>query len=820
MLPISDSQNNSFAPTVTSSPWPTVTTSDWPSAAPDDNTQQQSAVPPESSAPSLSEVIDAAINAIAQGCTPEQLDKTANDLCAALVAAGASEIISDGAFNRLNAQLSVLKIHKVTQKTWREKLKIARANYAINNPTGEADAAPGADLPPLADSLPGAPAAHGTVVPARWKVNENGVQRVGLNLDEEVLPTPLIITERLADDGDSTEWVKLSWRRDGDWKHHVCTRDVIATKRAITDLSKIGMPVNSLNADNVIAYLSDFENANLGVLPRVHVRQQLGWVDGQMSGFLWGREYITADEPAPAETAAQINPFATTSDAPHADAVAGPAVFVFRGAAEGDEQAADAYKARGTLDGWRAAVGPALAYPVPRLALQASLGAPMLQLLADQGAANFTGDFCGETSSGKTTTLRLAVSAWGRADLNGGASVMTTWQTTRVGAERRAGLVNGLPIARDDTKQARNPEEIAQFLYDIGSGRTRDRGTVKGLDRSTSFTTIMLTTGETRAVSHSGDGGTRARVLTLWVPPYEKADETTAALVKDINAGVLQHYGHAGPAFVRYVLRHRDQWPAWRQRYVQLRAEYLTRAQGNPVVGRLGDAFALITLTGELAAEALAMPTLAASPIEDLWGVLTAEASDADRATAALLHVYDWASANREEFHGAGEDQPHGGWAGHWGLSPTYPRWQFLGFMPKKLTDILRESGYDTDAVISSWKDRGWLLIDKSDTTGRYHQVSLEGQRPRVVAIRRHAFEQVCCLPTDEHEQRCALLGLGNEFLVGVQTPPKVGDAQALARAVQAVQAWQATLLATPAVEATPVATPAVPAAEEGDVPF
>jgi hypothetical protein len=194
--------------------------------------------------------------------------------------------------------------------------------------------------------------------------------------------------------------------------------------------------------------------------------------------------------------------------------------------------------------------------------------------------------------------------------------------------------------------------------------------------------------------------------------PFGGADENTAKLVGQLNVGVLRDYGHAGPKFVSYVLKNRQHWPQWRERYAKLKDEYLGQALGNPVVGRLADAFAVITLAGELAAVALGMPSLKDSPIEDLWGQLTDEAADADRATQALLLLWDWASANPHQFYSErpnyssyrdDKDEPLGGWSGSWSRHST---WGFIGFIPHRLTAILEEAGHDADAVISTFRDR------------------------------------------------------------------------------------------------------------------
>jgi hypothetical protein len=482
----------------------------------------------------------------------------------------------------------------------------------------------------------------------------------------------------------------------------------------------------------------------------------------------------------------------------------------FRGADAGDEQAAAGYHAGGTFEGWQAALEPALLHPRVRLVVTASLAAPLLPLL---GSRNFTVDVCGETSTGKTTALRLAASAWGLPDENSERSAMTSWNTTRVGAERRAGLVNGLPIVRDDTKLARRPEDLAQFLYDVTSGRTRDRGTVKGLDRTTAFSTVLITSGESRAVSASGDGGTRARVLTLWGGPFGKADQETAALVNGLNAGALTHYGHAGPRFVQYLLQNRPRWGEWRERYAALRGDYLGRAQGNAVVGRLGEAFAVLALAGELAAEALDMPLFKQAPVEELWPVLTHETAEADRATQALAFCFDWACAHADQFwdpaaslRDRGRFEPAGGWAGHWGGSPGAPNaWQFLGFIPDRLSRLLQEAGYDPDAVVSTWKDRGWLYVDPSDPAGKYHQAVIAGHKPRVIAIKQGALRAAGCL-RDDAGPGVHLLTVAWSFVMaakgGGQGPGDAakgggqgsGDAAKLNAAAEAVIEWLATL--------------------------
>jgi hypothetical protein len=753
----------------------------------------------------VDELIAAAVNAIQADWSSSQLDNHLRSLCGELVEAGASDVVRNDCLAQVNKKLKGLNRYRLPKPTWKKLFEDAQATLAINHPqTGGANAEPAVAV---RDVLPDAPVPEGTVVPPGWKVLDQGVFRAAKDLDLEILPAPMVLNERLLDDATGTETVRLAWRRDATWKEISVPRDVIASKSDVVRLARFGLPVTSGTAPAAVEYLAKFEAANLGVLPRTQVRNQMGWVDTALTAFLWGKTLLQVNAPA--------------GEGDTAPPAVGPVRF--QGADAGDEQVADGFRAAGTFAAWKEATEPALAFPRVRLTVTAALAPPLLALLKGEDARNFCLDLCGETSKGKTTVLRLAASCWGCPDERAaGGSALTSWNATQVGSERWAGLVNDLPFIKDDTKLARKPEDVSKLLYDVAMGRTRDRGTVKGLEQTRTFRTVLLTSGESRACSFSGDGGTRARVLTLWGVPFERADPATAELVNRLNAEILHNYGHAGPQFVRYVLQHRDCWPAWRKQYREVKEAYLARAEGNAVVGRLADALATLTLAGTLAAEALDLPVLAHSPIEDLWNVLTAEAAEADRATQALLHVLDWAVANQDQFFGrrdTDKGSPSFGWAGRWeGHEVRRLSWPYLGFVPERLRHILVEGGFDFDAVVSTWRDRGWLQVDKSDKGQRYFQAVLDGDKSRFVALREEALEQGGWGRGDGNRPGLAAFEAARRFLTVIRDFPGGDDVAARDEAVRAVQAFLKTLASSGHKTAAPSPAPP-PGGESGNEP-
>jgi putative DNA primase/helicase len=345
-------------------------------------------------------------------------------------------------------------------------------------------------------------------------------------------------------------------------------------------------------------------------------------------------------------------------------------------------------------------------------------------LLSIFESPNFVVDFSGRTSCGKTAALRVAASVWGNPDERAPAAVLKTWDGTATWRERVPAVLNNLPFLLDDTKHARHPHEIAKSIYGVAQGVGRGRGTTKGLARQETWRTVLLTSGEQPATSHTEDGGTRPRVLSLWGSPFGETDAQTGKLVRQLTTSISRNYGHGGPLFVGFLIEHRHLWSEWRKEYrVELeKYEQWAAEESNPFAGRMAALFAAVTTAAWLAHESDILPWSYADPIEPLWEELVTEAGEANRAAAALRHVMDWAYAHQEDFFGRAQrnHQPHGGWAGRWEKCQPVPldpgqdseAWRWIGFVPLRLSALLRDAGYEPESIIRTWRDDGWLLTN------------------------------------------------------------------------------------------------------------
>jgi uncharacterized protein (DUF927 family) len=596
----------------------------------------------------------------------------------------------------------------------------------------ETSVASNADLLKVVDRLDGAPVDDTIVIPHGWDLSyESGVEKIHLKEGYDrkqyqeklsVSPAPIIIVARLVNIQKETEAVKLAWYRDDAWKYHVVDRKIIAASRTITDLAAVGLPVTNVIANDLVKYLAEFEATNIKDLERLIVSDTMGWQKDRQ-GYLLGDDYYQCETDK-------------TQNAPS---------IIFRAADEGNQQVADSFKTNGSYEKWIDIVNKIFDYPKAIAGIYFSLAVPFLELL---GAPNFVVDWAYGTSKGKTTVLRIAGSCWGNPDELTRSSVVNTWDNTKYYIESTAALLNGLPLILDDTKLAGTGNHknkaaglVSHMIYLITNGRGRGKGSLSGIRRRKSWRIILLSNGENPAVEFTQDGGSRARVITLWGPPFGSGNN--AQIVKDINLMVKQNYGHAGQKIIKYIFTNEDQWELWKNSYIDNQRQFSLKAGSNEIADRISGYFAVLATVIPLIH--VALPELRNDPavhtiLDNLWNTATKEIDSADRPTAALRFVYNWAVSNQAKFWDKTQQndedrEPYGGWAGVW----EKENWQFIGFATQTVKQILEDEGFDVEGIIRTWKERGWLITGGS---GRMKQHRLKGQHFWSYTIKKEAIAE------------------------------------------------------------------------------
>jgi putative DNA primase/helicase len=570
-----------------------------------------------------------------------------------------------------------------------------------------------------------APVGDDVRLPAGWEVSPSGIRRA-VTEGTVVAQAPIIISGRSRHLQEGVEYVDLAWLAEGQWHRRTVPRAVIADRRKLVELAAFGLPVTSNNAGDVVEYLAAFEATNVAALIAALVSDRMGYhnVAGEEL-FLWGETVIRADR--------------TDGEENNGGADDPPLRFVAPDL--GNHQLVQALRSQGKFLRWREVIEQLASFPRVRLALYTSLAAVLLKILE---IGIFIVDFSGESSIGKTTTLRVAISAWGNAWEAGPTrpSLVLSWDTTPTFQERAAETLQNIPVALDETKRsARLPDLMAKAIYTLSSGRGRGRGSVDGVRSSSTWWPTFLSSGEQSLSSFTPDGGTRARVISIWGSPFGAANAHTALQVRQLEEALRQNYGHAGPRFVRWLLDHRDQWNQFRKRFAEIRGSLMGHAAGNPLAMRITESMAAICLAEELAIRSL---KLSGGRMVPLCVELLQLAVETDRAADALRHVLSWASANQARFaKGAGPSEVPLRFeiVGRWDV----PDADWVGILPHELERVLKEGSFDLSSVVAAWRDRSWLVLQQ-ETNGKTRnqlQVRIGGRNARVFAIRCSAIEEV-----------------------------------------------------------------------------
>jgi len=525
-----------------------------------------------------------------------------------------------------------------------------------------------------------------------------------------VSPGPLLVTKRIGHVQEKTLLLEVAFRTATGWRTYVADRDVFFNARKIVDTSRMGLPVSSGNALELVEWIHAYENANATRIQQGYASGQMGWQgrpdNPTEHGFLCGIRQMGGN---------------------------GRAIDL--DGSDGQMRDAREIKEHGTFNAWNATIERLIQFPAVRIALCASLAAPLLAILE---APIPIYEWAGRTSTGKTSVLAIAQSVW-----RSGKKHMETWDSTNVSFEASATFNCDLPIYLDETSLAirgtRNVD-VAKAIYQLVSGRGKGRGDIKGRNRiRAEWRTVVLATGETPLGELAKMEGAAARVLTFWSAPLGETTPETAALITECLHDLGQNYGHAGPRLVRWLCENRDRWDELRTLY-QATTKLVRTKICTPAASRLADIVALLEVAAYAAAAAGVLPWLRRSLFDEediviaLRNALTLATSSSDRAYDAWEYAIGEAMSRPKSWIPWGnepdsERDPPGGWLG-------YRNAEEWAWIPNQLKKALVAGGFTPESVLRAWRDLGVLIQPERDRFTSQARPGKFREKQRLIRVR------------------------------------------------------------------------------------
>lgn len=268
------------------------------------------------------------------------------------------------------------------------------------------------------------------------------------------------------------------------------------------------------------------------------------------------------------------------------------------------------FRVKGTPEQWRDRVA-ALCVGNSRLAfaVASAFAGPLLRPAGvESGGFHFRGD----SSSGKTTALKVAASVYG------GPSYLQRWRTTDNALEAIAAQhCDGLLIL-DELAQV-DPKTAGECAYMLANEQSKARATRTGTPRARlSWRLLFLSAGELGLADHMAEGMKRTRtgqeVRMADIPAdagrgmgaFEDLHnrEGGAEFARHLTGQAVAVYGAAGRAWLQYLTENADGLKGRiRQASDQLARQFVPEAASGQVE-RVGARFALVGAAGELATAA------------------------------------------------------------------------------------------------------------------------------------------------------------------------------------------------------------------------
>lgn len=232
---------------------------------------------------------------------------------------------------------------------------------------------------------------------------------------------------------------------------------------------------------------------------------------------------------------------------------AGESAIVFQ---SGTGTAPGLYTQAGTLDGWKEAAELCAGNTRLIFSLCVSFAGTLLHLAGvDGGVFHLEGG----STTGKTTSLRLAASVWGNPNAH-----MRTWRTTDNGLESLLPLFNDNSLSIDELGQV-DARALSESAYMIANGSGKTRANRQGGARTiATWRTVLLSSGELNLAAklaedgHEAKAGQQVRFVGIPLTREHLADlhgMTPAELTTKIRSLSELHYGVAGRAFLTELVK-------------------------------------------------------------------------------------------------------------------------------------------------------------------------------------------------------------------------------------------------------------------------
>jgi len=330
-------------------------------------------------------------------------------------------------------------------------------------------------------------------------------------------------------------------------------------------------------------------------------------------------------------------------------------------------------------------------------------------------------DMAGKSSSGKSTSLTLIASVWGKGEISNSSTIKTFNNTKNALMGELSGM-QGMPVMFDDHESEQTDKELSKkqftsLIYSISQGGDKGRcdsdGNVKHLAKD--FSTIVVTTGEVCILDKAGTNlGLQPRVLRFEDVPWTSSKENA----EKISSCAKKNYGFLGPEFIMALNNYSDEDL---ERMYDSKRKILLDCLGktrNPLIERQSKAYALVLTTATIVKAHL----IRELNIEEMGKMfadrLVEFAEETTPEISAYEDVMEFVATQTNHFWENGSSRPNCTIYGKIFYDKTQKdptkREPYVAIVGKHVEDILANYN-EKKRILEKWYDLGVIICDKPD---------------------------------------------------------------------------------------------------------
>ena len=296
------------------------------------------------------------------------------------------------------------------------------------------------------------------------------------------------------------------------------------------------LPIKPIYNKPMVDFMSTYLAAVQNRLPEIYIRDHMGWANN--------RDKITGES--------------------YEGFIVGTSMYTERGVMpvslnDRADTLAKQFTANGSLEEWKKVpeLYKNLNQPFAQLMFLTAFGAPFMRYGVGTATNIAYNIWDVKGGRGKSNLLQAIAGVWGDP-----LSLLQTKNDTPASRFQKFAVMKNLPICVDEITTMRD-ESVADLIYDIVNGREKSRSTSSGtsLAKSGTWSTCTLFTSNTSLYEllknyKVQSTATCMRVIELPCDFKDYTGRPEADYINDILMVARNHYGLAGPEFLKYCFAH------------------------------------------------------------------------------------------------------------------------------------------------------------------------------------------------------------------------------------------------------------------------